>query len=180
MAVILITLLLTPASYWERQRTVTDTSDSSISRRIDYIVVARDAFLENPLLGAGPGTFMDFWGEAVVAGKVEKGTSRNYRRPAHNTYLEVLVGSGMLGLVFYMAVIFLALRAFFSAQRKFSLQGCEGDASLVGAFKISFFSILLYFLILSAFYHKFFWISLAFSQLALQYANGREDAFCRS
>jgi O-antigen ligase len=159
---------------------VTDISDNSISRRIDYIVVAWDAFLENPLLGAGPGTFVDLWGEAVVAGKVEKGESRNYRRPAHNTYLEVLVGSGLLGLLPYLAVILLALKGFFNAQRKFALQGNGGAASLVGAFKLSFISILFYFLILSAFYHKFFWVSLAFSQLVQQFADRREAAPRRS
>lgn len=175
----MIALLLTPGSYWERQRSVTDTSDSSISRRLDYITVAWDAFRDHPLLGSGPGSFVDRWEEAVVAGQVEKGESRNYRRPAHNTYLEVLVGSGSLGLVLYLVPIFLALRAFSRGQQALRRGDDEAGASLVGAFKISFISVLCYFLILSAFYHKFFWLSLALSQLAVRYSPYCEDEPCR-
>jgi len=180
MAAAMITLLLTPAAYWERQRTVTDTSDSSISRRMDYIVVAWDAFRDHPLLGSGPGTFIDCWGEAVVAGKVEKGESRNYRRPAHNTYLEVLVGSGVLGLGFYLLVVLWALQAFVRSQGVLLREGDESGASLVGAFKVAFLSVLFYFLILSAFYHKFFWVSLALSQLALHFTPRVEVEPCRA
>ena len=180
MAAAMITLLLTPAAYWERQRTVTDTSDSSISRRMDYIVVAWDAFRDHPLLGSGPGTFIDRWEEAVVAGQVEKGESRNYRRPAHNTYLEVLVGSGALGLGFYLLVVLWALQAFVRGQRALLRRGDEPEASLVGAFKIAFLSVLFYFLILSAFYHKFFWMSLALSQLVLHFTCRTEAEPCKA
>ncbi|BBD09254.1 O-antigen ligase family protein [Desulfovibrio ferrophilus] len=163
----LMVLAFIPSSYWERQRSVVQTSDDSISRRIDYIKVGWNQFLESPLIGHGPGVFKELWAETVYSGDIEKGLSRGYLRPAHNTYLEMLVGMGLLGLGFYLCVILAALHNFQKAQRGLQEAGREREASMVGAYKIAFMVVLFYFLILSAQTHKFFWVSLAFSQILL-------------
>lgn len=167
VAVGLMVLAFIPSSYWERQRSVVRISDDSISRRLDYIAVGWDKFQERPLLGHGPGAFKDLWAETVYAGDIDKGKSRGYQRPAHNTYLEMLVGTGLFGLGFYLCGIAAALRNFTRAKGNLLAAGRLREASLAGAYRTAFLSVLLYFLILSAQTHKFFWVSLAFSQILL-------------
>lgn len=156
-----------PASYWERQRSVTETSDDSIARRTEYIKLGLDQFIKSPLIGHGPGVFKELWAEQVYSGKLEKGASGGYYRQAHNTYMEMLVGMGLFGLASYLCFIFRALRNFHEAQRRLAEAGRNQEASIAGAYKIAFMVILFHFLIASAQTHKFFWISLAFSQILL-------------
>ncbi len=168
LAVGLLMLGFIPSSYWERQRTVVKTSDDSIARRLDYIAVGWDKFLERPLLGHGPGVFKELWAQTVYSGDVDKGKSRSFFRPAHNSYLEMLVGTGALGLGFYLCAIFAALRNFTRARDNLRRAGRDAEASIAGAYRIAFVAVLVYFLILSAQTHKFFWVSLAFSQVLLR------------
>lgn len=163
----LLMLAFIPSSYWERQRSVVQISDDSISRRIDYIIVGWDKFMEKPLLGHGPGVFKELWAQTVYSGDIGKGQSRGYHRPAHNTYLEMLVGTGVIGLGFYLCAILAALRNFTRARDNLRKAGRRPEASIAGAYRIAFITVLVYFLILSAQTHKFFWVSLAFSQILL-------------
>lgn len=174
-AVLVFSILLTPGTYWERQRSMIDTSDSSVSRRFDYIKVGWESFLDGPLLGSGPDSFRYRWEAAVKEGAVAKGSGEHLKRYAHNTYLEVLIGSGLLGLLLFLAIVLTALKAFSAAQKRLVQQGEGERASLVGAYKLSFISLVVYFLMLSSQFHKYFWISLAFSQLALLYSDNRES-----
>ena len=43
-------------------------------------------------------------------------------------------------------------------------------AALVGVYRTSFLSMLIYFFMLSTTYNKYFWFSLALSQIALRFA----------
>lgn len=174
VAVLVLSILLTPGAYWERQRSMLDTSDSSVSRRFDYIQVGWESFLDGPLLGSGPDSFRYRWEAAVKEGVVAKGSGEHLKRYAHNTYLEVLIGSGLFGLLLFLAIVVTALKAYSTAQRRLVRQGEAERASLVGAYKLSFVSLLVYFLMLSSQFHKYFWISLAFSQLALFYSDNQE------
>lgn len=178
LAMGLMVLAFIPGSYWERQKSIVEAPDSSISRRLDYIKVGWNEFLSSPIIGHGPGAFKDLWEENVYAGEVAKGASKGFRRQAHNTYIEMLIGTGLLGLFFYMGFILAALKNFQRAQRNLLDAGLKCEASLAGAYKIAFISVLFYFLILSAQTHKFFWVSLAFSQIMF---NGSRDnaAACR-
>lgn len=168
LAMILLVFAFSPASYWERQRSIVKTtSDESISRRLDYIKIGWDKFCESPLIGHGPGTFKELWAQSVYEGTISKGPSKGFERRAHNTYIEILVGNGILGLAFYLFFIFTALHSFRQAQCRLLGQERGLEASMTGAYKLSFISILLYFFILSAPTHKFFWVALAFSQIIL-------------
>ena len=64
---------LVPSSYWERQRSLTDTQDTSLSRRRSYLTAAKGAFKEKPILGYGPGTFQEYYATTETA-------ARNARR----------------------------------------------------------------------------------------------------
>jgi len=64
--------------------------DSSLSERSELFRQAQDLFLDNWLVGAGPGNFERASGFISVDGRF---------RPAHNTYLEIASEQGLVGLV---------------------------------------------------------------------------------
>ena len=91
-------IAVTPPSYWERQVSLTKWQDSSIGRRQAYLIVGWQSFKEHPFLGSGTGTFRDLYSKSNYARVFAKEGSTT-RRFAHNTYVEVLVGSGILGFL---------------------------------------------------------------------------------
>ncbi len=168
MATAVIIMACIPAAYWQRQFSVVQPGDPSISRRVSYLDVAWDMFRETPWLGQGPGVF-----NLVYAGSVQAlahGSKEPSGRDAHNTYIEVGTGSGLVGLVLFGVIIAVCFRNFHVAAQSFSAQGDEAMASLTRAYWLSFFSMLLYFFMLSSVTHKYFWMALALSQVAVNLA----------
>lgn len=170
----LMVLTLVPSQYWERQRTMTHTkTDPAVGRRLSYIVVAWDTFLKNPIIGTGPGTYKNVFAESGYARhfalevELEKGPV-GLRRYAHNTYLEHLVGTGIIGFVAFLIIIWIALRSFKKALDNCRKNGREDLLPIISAYRLSFISILFYLVIFSDMYHKYLLISLALSQVALK------------
>ena len=111
-----------PQAYVDRLLTlkkgVSMESDTAMQRRSRYIVVAFDSFKNNPILGTGTDTFGTVWQYSKEAIKFKMSS-----RDAHNTYLEVLVGSGLLGLVLFFVIIVKSYRNFVHAERIFARIG---------------------------------------------------------
>jgi putative inorganic carbon (hco3(-)) transporter len=170
---IIMVIIFIPPSYWARQKSLADTSDVAISRRISYLSVGWEAFKENPILGSGFGAFQDIYAGTLHAFKYADDVS-DYKRYAHNTYLEVLIGDGFMGFVVFLIFIWLTLRNFHHAKNIYIKNGQNEMADLMGAFRISFMSLLIYFLFLSNVYHKYFWLSLALSQISLRVSRNFE------
>jgi O-antigen ligase len=165
--IVLMIIFLIPFSYWERQKSVTHTkTDSAIGRRVSYLYVGWEAFKERPVIGSGLGTFRDIYANSSYARQFEI-RGRTNRRPAHNTYIEVIIGTGILGLLIFITIIVLTFKNFHNAKKRFHLLGEKGMVSLIGAYRISFISIIAYSFLLSGPYKKYLWISLALSQVAL-------------
>ncbi|MEW6428587.1 MAG: O-antigen ligase family protein [Thermodesulfobacteriota bacterium] len=164
-----VLLALTPATYWERQRSLASGEDQSIGRRQSYLRVGLDAFLQQPLIGHGPGAFRDIYADSAYARMYQK-EDQTLRRFAHNTYLEVLVGSGVSGLALFLLLLLLAWRNFQKAKRLFDEAGNRCMATLAGSYQLSFLSVCLYFFLASGLDNKYFLLSLPLSQVALNLA----------
>lgn len=154
--------------FWERQSTVSPEEDFSVGRRSSYIRVALDAFLERPLLGWGTMVFRDIYAESDLQ-KARPGRWGEPRR-AHNTYLEVLVGSGLLGLLVFGALCASTLWSLTVARRAFAAVGDEGRADLATAYRLCFLMLLSYFLLQSGLYHKLLFLLLPLGSIALRVA----------
>lgn len=171
------TLILVPASYWDHQQSIFDTKkkDRSIGRRTSYLYVGADAFKRNPVLGSGPGSFGDIFSTTSYSREFQKSKDVTFKRYAHNTYLEVLVGTGALGLILFIIIIWLAVKDFHIAKNKFSQLGNKAMVSIVRSYQISFLSVLIYLFLFSDIYHKYLLLSLALSQIALNLSNEAEN-----
>ena len=162
-----IVLALVPASFWARQASLAvGKEDFSIGRRTSYIIVAWDSFLKRPLIGFGPDTFQDIYEGSAIAQRFKK-RNASLRRHAHNTYLEILVGSGILSLGLFLAILMRQMKHLNRARDMLDRAGDALAASRVATLRTAYMSLLLYMLIFSDIYHKYLLLSLAGAEAAL-------------
>jgi putative inorganic carbon (hco3(-)) transporter len=157
-----------PSSYWRRLSSVTaGESDESISRRMSYLLAGGEAALRHPVVGSGPGTFYQIYGQSRYAARYASKEEDLYR-DAHNTYFEVLVGMGALGIGAMLVLVATALRRYLRAWRE-ARDAADGPLADVNyAYLVSFLSVVLYFCMLSRPYSKHFWMGLALAEVALR------------
>jgi O-antigen ligase len=162
-----LVVAVVPTAFFERQVSlVTEgTQDKSISRRSYYIRVGLEAFGERPLMGWGPNAFQEIWVESRAARRFNM-----EKRPAHNTYMEVAVGSGLVGLAVFGFLMVRTYRNYAEAQRLFARQERDREAHLMGAYKVGVVIVLVYFLFKSGLEHKYFLLALPLSYAVLAYA----------
>lgn len=179
-ALVFVVVLFVPQEYIQRQASlqlivewVTGdgqelAEDRALDRRAGYIQVAMDAFPKHPFLGTGPDTFKEIWVDSIQARWFDMS-----KRPAHNTYLEVLIGTGIIGLAAFIALLWVTYRNYVNAERWLRNHGDQRAAHLIGAYKIAFLSVLVYFLVKSGIDHKYFILALPVSVAAQRYAANR-------
>jgi len=170
-----ITLTLIPQAYWERHLSLATVGDRSVKRRITYLYVAADSFIKAPFLGHGPGTFAHLYAESDYSSRFAKTPEDRFRR-AHNTYIEVLIGTGVVGLILFGIIIIMAIRDFGRASSAAYNQGDFNLAELIKTYRLSFILLLIYIFIFSDFQNKYLLLSIAFSQIALQITQEEKPA----
>lgn len=104
LAVVAFGILLAPRYYWERvlglrEAFESTTIDWSVYTRLLALRTAWEMFLQHPLTGIGLGNFI-----VAAAYKVF------VRIVVHNSYLEILVGTGVFGLAAFLAILWSGVR----------------------------------------------------------------------
>lgn len=170
-----------PREFWERQSTlVAAEKDNSLGRRSAYVFVAARAFSDSPVLGHGLGSFKYIFSKTPEAAQFDKGDVHDRFRDAHNTYLEVLVGTGLVGLVIFIALVFSAIKNYIRSYRLLTRKGHRQDARLVLHYLIAFVTLLAYLVFFSDVHQKFVLLMLAASVVWLQEAEGPVDGAARA
>jgi O-antigen ligase len=163
VAIISAIAIWAPSSYWSRIKSITQTSsDISIARRLSYTGIAWKSFKEHPILGTGPGSFPEVYAHS---GTPYKYVSEDYRRAAHNVYLEILVGTGILGLASFLIILLASLKDIFRARKRLILKGPKNLLSLFDAYLLSFISLLVFFYMISLLYNKYLWMMIAMAYI---------------
>ncbi len=162
-------LPLIPASWWERQASIGKMNDTAMNRRVSYLLVAWDTFLEAPFLGSGPGTFYNRYENSEIA-LLHARKGKDLGRRAHNTYLEIVVGTGVLGLTFYVWTLWLGWKNFRGAERTFWDKNQREQANLTASYRIAYLSLLTFLLFFSEEHHKYLLLSLPLSHVARRVA----------
>jgi O-antigen ligase len=164
-----LTIYTVPANFLERQLSLLSWEDKSLNRRYSYLTVGGDAIARNPLLGSGPGTFIQIYADSETSRKFTSKQADRARR-AHNTYLEVLVGTGIVGFLLFMALNIRAVQNFRVAERMFFARGEAELANLTASQRIGFLTLMIFLVSYSELYHKFMLLSLVLSQGAIYFA----------
>jgi O-antigen ligase len=186
---LIIGAAMLPQSFWERQATLfSNSKERSLDRRGAYVIVARDAVLKRPLLGHGPGTFPELyaaskWAQVYLSksdtlgrpsGKVGTRSEEAKRRYAHNTYLEVVVGTGIIGLVLYVGLLIRAIRNMLRARRRLLARGDRYHADEVTHYLVAFIFLLIFLAMFSDVFQKYMLLCLGLSQVWLRVATDEE------
>ena len=170
--VIPLAIYAMPAGYVERIQSLSILSagaksqDESLGRRASYIVVGGQMISENPLLGTGPGTFPLHYATTGYA----KAFSANrkvgdlYRR-AHNTYLEIFSELGIPAGLLFVGMLALGVYNMIRARRAWMLRNIGNQADLMTHLGMSFLSLALFLMFLSAPNQKYVWIMLALTSV---------------
>lgn len=163
----MIAILAVPEEYIARQATLLEGTQADVStrRRAAYIDVGIRSFLHHPIIGTGTQTFSQVWfnsQESLRFAREERG--------AHNTYIEVVVGSGLLGLAFFGLLLLQAMMNYTKAIHLYSDADDPDSMSLVKAYRLSCVSVLVYFFFKSGLDHKMFLLALPLSQTAINIA----------
>ena len=167
-----VTVAVMPAKYVARIQSLSILSagakaqDESLGRRASYIIVGGQMIQENPILGSGPGTFPLHYAPTGYA----KAFSANrklgdlYRR-AHNTYLEIFSEIGIPGGLMFVGMLGLGLYNLMHARRIWLQRRDWAQADLLTHLGMSFLSLMLFLMFLSAPNHKLLWIMLALTSV---------------
>ncbi|EJN25506.1 O-antigen ligase family protein [Pseudomonas sp. GM80] len=168
-----LTIYAMPAGYLARIQSLSVLSagakghnDESLGRRASYIVVGSQMIRENPLLGSGPGTFPLHYATTGYA----KAFSANrkigdlYRR-AHNTYLEIFSELGVPAGLLFVGMLGLGLYNLIRARAAWMLRRDAYQADLMTHLGVSFLSLTLFLMFLSAPNQKYVWIMLALTSV---------------
>lgn len=170
--VIPLALYAMPAGYIARIQSLSILSagsksqDQSLGRRASYIVVGSKMISEDPLLGAGPGTFPLHYATTGYAktfsynGKVED----MYRR-AHNTYLEIFSEIGVPAGLLFVGMLGLGLYNLTRARKAWMQRRNWHQADMMTHLGMSFLAVTLFLVFLSAPNHKLLWIMLALTSV---------------
>jgi O-antigen ligase len=104
VALLAVGILLAPGYYWERllglrEALETTSLDWSVYTRMLALRTAWEMFLDHPLTGVGLGNFIEAASYQLFV-----------RIVVHNSYLEILVGAGIFGLVAFLWMLFSGIR----------------------------------------------------------------------
>ncbi|MDR1854272.1 MAG: O-antigen ligase family protein [Azoarcus sp.] len=166
--------ILLPEDYIDRIASLSDVAsgiqsneDMSLSRRTSYLVAGSRMIAENPVFGAGPGTFPFHYaktGYAKAFAMIYVDDTELFRR-AHNTYMEIFSEMGIPAGLIFMALIYLALRNYVRARAACVARNDTDQAFAVAYFGLSMLTIALFMAFLSVPNHKFLWAFLAMSSV---------------
>ncbi|EJM58778.1 O-antigen ligase family protein [Pseudomonas sp. GM48] len=166
--VIPLGLYAMPAGYVARIQSLSILSsgaksqDPSLGRRASYIVVGSAMIAGNPLLGTGPGTFPLHYATTGYAKTFSvSGKTEDLYRRAHNTYLEIFSELGIPAGLMFVGMLALGLYNLIRARRAWLLRLDGHQADLMTHLGMSFLSLTLFLMFLSAPNHKYLWIMLA-------------------
>jgi len=104
LTLLVLAILLAPRAYWNRVLGLRDafettTLDWSVYLRLRALQTAWDLFLQHPFTGVGLANFSDASAYNLFV-----------RLVAHNSYLEVLVGTGLFGLATFLMMVLSGVR----------------------------------------------------------------------
>jgi O-antigen ligase len=152
-----------PDEYFERQKTLLaeeQQQDAALQRRQAYIRVGLASFFENPILGTGTFTFPQVWVNSIEA-RFFKMTERG----AHNTYLDTMVGLGIVGLLVLLGLFFRIFKDFMNALSNFEMIGDEPMHGITQAYLVSFVCLVVYCLFKTMLDNKMFILLISISQV---------------
>ncbi len=148
--VIALLLAAAPSGYWNRMGTIfsssgTDYDERGVATRVEVWQRGLDLFLRNPVTGVGIGQFENAAGALY-------GRNGGWRA-AHNSFIQIAVELGILGLVLFIGLLSTSIRSVRQTQRAASKEPALRDLQwIAGAIEIALYGYVVVGLALSQAY----------------------------
>jgi O-antigen ligase len=98
--------LLAGPKYWQQIRSTTDTSEGTADLRLEIWQAGLRAWKLRPIMGAGPGNFTWVVQEGESQAQFERlGRGVGGSILAHSFYVEMIVDTGIIGVLIFLAVL---------------------------------------------------------------------------
>ncbi len=149
----------------------TQTAENSLARRTSYVNFGAQLLSESPAFGAGYGTFSQQFERSEFIFYDNPLTQKDRFRVAHNAFLEIGVGVGVVGLSIYILLLLVT----WLNLRKMAAHLKRGTNlwAVASAFELSLIGLVIASLFLSIEHFNYTWITIAVSSslYALVYRN---------
>mgnify|MGYP002640910917 CR=1 FL=1 len=167
LILLLISLVLiqfVPTQYTDRLESLTSflpgsnnnlREDAAIRGRASELLVGWNMFLDHPILGVGYDNYPIYYQQYSRQVGLDP---RAEERSAHNLYIEILAETGIVGLIFFLAIIFITVRDIYWAVKKLHSQGLFDIADMSAAMGISFVGYLAASMFIHDAYQRYFWL----------------------
>jgi putative inorganic carbon (hco3(-)) transporter len=140
-----------------------DAGDRVIAQRLNDVLAAFLAFLENPVLGVGPAQFSTVYREYAVRVPGLPG-DRDFE--AHTLYGDVAAETGLLGLITFFGLVALTTVLLVRARRLAISRGRKDLGELASAFLLVVVVHLSTGLFLHLSYQRYYWLAMALAAVA--------------
>jgi O-antigen ligase len=143
--------------------------DQSVRARATEMRAALLAVESHPFLGLGPGGFPLHYQEYAlqVGGEVHEHVKfgpdkgQEPERQAHDLYLSVATDNGGIGLVVFLAIIFVTMRSLLRARRESLAAEDASTAALASGYVLAILGFMTAGIFLSLAYERYYWLLLA-------------------
>lgn len=143
----------------------------SIQMRWGYLLSGLNMFLNHPIFGVGAGCVRRVFPQYRVEDIVHVAASEAV---THNTYVEILASTGLVGFIPFLGIIYSSLRNYRKAVIKFDRIGEKSMSKLVEGIGFGFVAYLMGILFLTWPHHVVFWLLIAFSSLLDKFSHGEQ------
>ncbi|MCJ7711954.1 MAG: O-antigen ligase family protein, partial [Chloroflexi bacterium] len=133
-------------------------ADGAIVGRATSNLAALSVFVENPIIGVGPGQYFREFSQAA-GNELDMRHFLNQRR-AHNLYLEILADLGILGFAAFMGAVLSVLWPLWRLRAAFAVTRPD-LSNLATAMVLSVLAYLFTGVFLHLSYERYFWVMLA-------------------
>jgi O-antigen ligase len=173
--VAILILNFVPSIYFDRLQTVTDLvtgnapvqSEVSLRGRASELLVGLQMFREHPILGVGVKNYAVYYQSYSRRLGLDPRTTA---RDAHNLFIEVAAETGIVGLLVFLAIIWMMFRGMWNAWRMLRSIENRELSDMVAAYAIGVLGYLSAAMFIHNAYPRYFWmlvgISLALPQVA--------------
>jgi putative inorganic carbon (hco3(-)) transporter len=129
-------------------------ADASLRGRMSENLTALHIFSDHPVLGVGRGNYATHYTEYALRAGIPVG----HTLAAHNLYLEIMAEMGVLGLLAFGLILWVAFRNLRESYQAFKLAGQLNHAALIEAFAIGLIGYLSASMFLHGAYIRSFWL----------------------
>ena len=168
-------LLYAPPQFYERLESIINLEEPSIVGRLDVYRVAIMIILRHPIIGIGLGSYSfaeEYFNIAITIPDI----TNKVMVWAHNVFLEIGAKAGIIALIFFVLLIFYALKDIKESQKIFAEKKDNFLLVISQSLEVSIVGYFIFAMFATSLTLKIFWILLAMTAALRQVAFNYEDA----